>query len=185
MGYWDPDSRTAKRISRDIEREYYEKFKQKVPGFYDDSEWWKLVESADRPPVEELPECPYCGAQNVKEAEICVGCGEVLKGKNCVNETCGKLIPASASSCPYCGANQIPIILEPWICKVCKTKNVATDDICKCCHSLGANHPLSKRNCWFILIKTIPFPLILFQFSLLTEVRVIPCIWKSIRLIHQ
>lgn len=146
MGYWDPDSRTAKRISRDIEREYYEKFKQKVPGFYDDSEWWKLVESADRPPVEELPECPYCGAQNVKEAEICVGCGEVLKGKNCVNETCGKLIPASALSCPYCGANQIPIILEPWICKVCKTKNVATDDICKCCHSpRGANHPLAKE----------------------------------------
>lgn len=146
MGYWDPDSRAAKRISRDIEHEYYEKFKQKVPGYYDDSEWWKLVESADQPPVEELPECPYCGTQNVKEAEICVGCGEILKGKNCVNEECGRLIPLSAKSCPHCGANQVPVILEPWVCKVCKTKNVATDEVCKCCHSpRGANHPLSKE----------------------------------------
>ena len=145
MGYWDADSRTAKRISRDTEREYYEKFKQKLPGFYDDSEWWKLVETADQPPVEELPECPYCGTQNVQEAEVCVGCGEVLKGKNCVNETCGRLIPFSAATCPHCGTNQLPVILEPWICKVCKTKNVATDDVCKVCHSpRGANHPLSK-----------------------------------------
>lgn len=145
MGYWDADSRTAKRISRDTEREYYEKFKQKLPGFYDDTEWWKLVETADQPPVEELPECPYCGTQNVKEAEVCVGCGEVLKGKNCVNETCGRLIPFSAATCPHCGTNQLPVILEPWICKVCKTKNVATDDVCKVCRSpRGTNHPLSK-----------------------------------------
>ncbi len=32
MGYWDADSRAAKRISRDIEKEYYEKFKQKLPS---------------------------------------------------------------------------------------------------------------------------------------------------------
>ena len=145
MGYWDADSRTAKRISRDIERDYYEKFKQRIPGYYDDTEWWKLVETADQPPVEELPECPYCGAQNVKEAEECVGCGAILKGKTCVNEECAKQIPFSATSCPYCGTNQLPVILEPWICKVCKTKNVATDDICKVCHSpRGTNHPLSK-----------------------------------------
>ena len=146
MGYWDADSRTAKRISRDTEKEYYEKFLQKIPGFYDDTEWWKLVETADQPPIEELPECPHCGTQNLKEAEICVGCGEVLKGKTCVNEECAKTIPYSAATCPHCGANQIPVILEPWICKVCKTKNVATDDVCKCCHSpRGANHPLSKE----------------------------------------
>ena len=145
MGYWDADSRTAKRISRDTEHEYYEKFKAKLPGYYDDSEWWKLVESADQPPVEELPECPVCGTQNIKEAEICIGCGEVLIGKTCVNDDCKKFIPRSASTCPYCGANQIAVILEPWVCKVCKTKNVATDNICKVCHSpRGANHPLSK-----------------------------------------
>lgn len=146
MGYWDADSRTAKRISRDIEKDYYEKFKQKLPGFYDDTEWWKLVESADMPPVEELPECPYCGTQNVKEAEICAGCDRILKGKVCVNEECAKTIPLSATSCPFCGKNQIPVLLEPWTCKVCRTKNVATDDVCKLCQKpRGTNHPLSKE----------------------------------------
>lgn len=146
MGYWDPDSRSAKRISRDIEKEYYEKFKQKLPGYYDDSEWWKLVETADQPPVEELPECPFCGAQNLKEAEICVACGEVLKGRPCINESCGKIIPTSATTCPHCGANQVPEILEPWTCKVCGRKNVATDDKCKECGSpRGAKHPLSTE----------------------------------------
>ena len=146
MGYWDPDSRSAKRISRDIEKEYYEKFKQKLPGFYDDYEWWKLVESADQPPVEELPECPECGAQNLKEAEICGACGAVLKGKNCLNATCKKMIPISAKACPYCGENQIPTIVEPWKCMVCGQKNVATEEICKRCGSKrGVKHPLSKE----------------------------------------
>lgn len=146
MGYWDADSRSAKRISRDTEKEYYEKFKQKLPGFYDDGEWWKLVESADQPPAEELPECPVCGAQNLKEAEECVACGAILKPKTCVNEKCGKIIPLSAVTCPFCGANQIPTVLEPWTCKVCGTKNIATDDVCKNCSSpRGANHPLSKE----------------------------------------
>jgi len=69
----------------------------------------------------------------------------VLKGKTCVNEQCKKIIPQSATSCPYCGSNQIAIILDPWVCKVCGKKNVATDSICKDCGSpKGANHPLSK-----------------------------------------
>lgn len=146
MGYWDANSRSAKRISRDIEKEYYEKFKQKLPGFYDDYEWWKLVESADQPPVDELPECPECGAQNLKEAEICNACGAVLKGKNCLNSACKKMIPISAKNCPYCGENQVPIILEPWKCEVCGKKNVATDDVCKYCGSKrGIKNPLSKE----------------------------------------
>lgn len=146
MGYWDADSRSAKRISRDTEKEYYEKFKQKLPGFYDDAEWWKLVETADQPPVEELPECPVCGAQNLKEAEYCAVCGEILKGKTCINDKCQKTIPFSAKSCPYCGADQIPIILEPWLCKVCGSRNIATDNSCrKCSSTRGTNHPLSKE----------------------------------------
>lgn len=146
MGYWDADSRSAKRISRDTEKEYYEKFRQKLPGYYDDSEWWKLVEGADQPPVEELPECPVCGAQNLKEAEICAACGEILKGKYCINDDCQRMIPISATSCPYCGANQVPVILEPWLCKVCGKKNIATDDTCIACGSpRGAKHPLSKE----------------------------------------
>lgn len=143
MGYWDGG---PKRISRDVEKEYYEKFKQKLPGYYDDAEWWKLVETADQPPVEELPECPVCGAQNLKEAEYCAVCGEILKGKICVNEVCQKKIPISAATCPHCGANQTPVVLEPWICKVCGTRNIATDDNCRICGKPRCtNHPLSKE----------------------------------------
>lgn len=146
MGYWDADSRTARRISRDTEKEYYDKFRQKVPGYYDDAEWWKLVETADQPPVETLPECPFCGAQNLKEAEECVACGQILKGKNCVNEKCKRIIPASASMCPHCGANQNPVVLEPWICQVCGSKNVATNDTCKDCgNPRGTKNPLSQE----------------------------------------
>lgn len=146
MGYYDADSRKARRISRDIEQEYYEKFKAKLPGYYDDTEWWKLVETADQPPIEELPECPVCGAQNLKEAEECAVCGEVLKGKECINNECRKLIPLSATSCSHCGVNQTPVILEPWICKVCGTKNISTVDSCTLCGSpKGAKHPLSKE----------------------------------------
>ncbi|MDB8711974.1 ATP-binding protein [Mediterraneibacter gnavus] len=145
MGFWDADSRSAKRISRDTEKEFYKKFKQKLPGYYDDTEWWKLVELADQPPVEELPECPVCGAQNLKEAEECVACGAILKPKKCINDNCGKDIPVSATICPFCGASQIATILEPWTCKVCGGRNIATEEKCKNCGSpRGANHPLSK-----------------------------------------
>ena len=145
MGYYDPDSRSAKRIARSVEEEYYEKFKKHIPGFYDDAEWWKLVESADQEPIEELPECPSCGTQNLKDAEVCVGCGEILKGKKCINEKCGLTIPASAVTCPHFAASQIPVIVEPWLCKVCGTKNIATNDVCKKCGSKrGTNHPLSR-----------------------------------------
>jgi len=146
MGYWDADSRSAKRISRDTEKEYYKKFKQRLPGFYDDSEWWKLVESADQPPAEELPECPVCGAQNLRDAEVCAACGAVLKPKKCVNSECGKEIPLSAATCPFCGASQTPTVLEPWTCRVCGTKNISSDDTCRKCGSpRGANHPLSRE----------------------------------------
>lgn len=146
MGYWDADSRSAKRISRDIEADYYAKFKQKLPGYYDDSEWWKLVETADQPPIEELPECPSCGAQNLKEVEYCGVCGEILRGKQCNNESCLMKIPFSASTCPHCGANQTPVVLEPWTCKVCSTRNVATDEVCRNCGcARGTNHPLSEE----------------------------------------
>ena len=145
MGIWDPASKKATRISREVEVEYLEKFHQKIPGYYDDSEWWKLVESADQPPVDELIECEVCGAQNLKEADCCGVCGAVIKGKECVSETCKKTIPLSAEVCPYCGTNQIPIVVEPWICQVCHTKNIATETICTACKNpRGAKDPLSK-----------------------------------------
>lgn len=146
MGVWDAATKKATRISREKEAEYFEKFKQRLPGFYDDSEWWKLVETADQPPVEELIECEECGAQNLKEADCCAVCGAVLKGKVCVNESCQKQIPLSAEVCPHCGANQIPVIVEPWICQVCRTKNIATETVCiKCNSPRGTKDPLSKE----------------------------------------
>ena len=144
MGYWDADARKACRISRDTEEDYYKKFLDKLPGYFDDSEWWKLVESADQPPVADLIECPECGGQNLKEADHCIACGAVLKGKECVNPECKQIIPLSAKSCPHCGANQVPVVIEPWICEVCHKKNIADDSTCKCCGSpRGTKDPLS------------------------------------------
>jgi hypothetical protein len=40
MGYWEPGDDRAKRISRDKEQEFLQRFRKKEPGFYDDSEWW-------------------------------------------------------------------------------------------------------------------------------------------------
>lgn len=146
MGYWDPQEKKACRISRDTEAEYFKKFQDKIPGYYDDSEWWKLVESADQPPVAELIECPECGAQNLKEADCCLTCGAVLKGKTCISDKCGKRIPFAAESCPFCGASQVPIIIEPWYCDVCHAKNIATDNICiRCNNPRGTKDPLSKE----------------------------------------
>ena len=54
MGYWDTAADKPKRISRGVEEELYEKFKARLPGFYDDGEWWKLVEQADQRPLDPL-----------------------------------------------------------------------------------------------------------------------------------
>jgi len=145
MGYWDPEKGKPERISRNVEREYYEKFRQKEPGYYDDTEWWKLVEQADSPPAEELVECPECNAQNLQGHEICAICGHVLIGKSCINPECTKTIPRSAQSCPYCGISQIAEIQEPWTCQVCKTRNSASRDSCESCGQLrGTVNTLSR-----------------------------------------
>lgn len=145
MGYWDTDSDKPKRVSREIEREYYEKFKSRLPGYYDDGEWWKLVEQADQRPLPELVECPGCTAQNLKEQEQCQVCGYVLIGKPCLNPECGKDIPKSAVSCPHCGASQVPEIEEPWACQVCGQANRAEVEVCsRCSKPRGTEHPASK-----------------------------------------
>lgn len=145
MGVWDVATDAPRRISRDVEKEYYEKFRKKQPGFYDDTEWWKLVEQADRRPLEELVECPECSAQNLKGHDACITCGAVLIGKSCVNPDCGKTIPQSASSCPHCGKSQIPEILQPWTCDVCGAANNAELSTCsECTAPKGTLHPLSR-----------------------------------------
>jgi len=133
MGVWDTVNEKPRRISREVEKEFYERFKKKETGFYDDAEWWKKVEEADKKPVKEMPLCPVCGCQNLEEAEVCISCQTVLKGKACIS--CGELLPLSAKTCPKCGKNQEPEIVKPWICNICGTKNDPTFDICNSCGS--------------------------------------------------
>jgi hypothetical protein len=144
MGVWDMAENGPRRISRDVEKEYHQKFVQKLPGFYDDAEWWQLVDQADRRPLEELVECPKCTAQNLKGHDACSSCGEVLIGKDCVNVECGKKIPQSAASCSHCGKSQIPEILQPWNCQVCGSANQAELTSCsECIAPRGTLHNLS------------------------------------------
>ena len=144
MGYWDPDVRKAKRIGRDVEREYYEKFKAREPGFYDDAEWWKLVEGADRPPPPQTVECEDCGFQNRSDATECDGCGRLLRSKPCV--ACAKEIPLLATSCPECGEDQVGADPEPWVCQRCRHSNHAGDVACGECElPKGSPHPASQE----------------------------------------
>jgi hypothetical protein len=144
MGFWDADSEKPKRVSREIEREYYEKFKAKLPGYYDDAEWWKLVEQADQRPLPELVDCPACQAQNLKELEQCQVCGYVLIGKSCLNPECAKTIAKSAVTCGFCGTSQVPEMEEPWRCDVCGEGNPAEAESCRrCTKPRGAEHPAS------------------------------------------
>jgi len=145
MGYWDSASKKPKRISRDIERDYHQKFLERKPGYYDDTEWWKLVEQADRPPLESIVECPDCSLQNLESAEVCFSCGHIFSGKTCLNPACCTTIQASAVSCPHCGLSQVPEVQEPWICEVCRTKNAAGIDACaRCGFPKGAASTVSR-----------------------------------------
>lgn len=144
MGYWETGR--PKRISRDKEREYYQKFLDKIPGYYDDAEWWRQVEQADRRPVDELIKCPNCQAENLKGAEECLVCGSVLIGQECINSECARLLPRSAVSCPYCGTSQVVEVRDPWRCAVCESVNVPDSDICATCSSpKGTLSPSSRE----------------------------------------
>jgi len=147
MGVWDSSTGEARRISRDTEKEYYNKFQTKLPGYYDDTEWWKLVEQADKKPLEELVNCHECSAQNLKGHDTCVSCNAVLIGKECINNKCKVIIPKKAVSCPDCGKSQVIEILHPWTCKVCLKSNKAEMVDCSECSSpQGTLNPLSRES---------------------------------------
>lgn len=133
MGYWEPGASKPSRISREVEKEYYEKFLQKEDGFYDDKEWWKLVEQADKQQKNHLIECPECKNENLFYAEICNVCSNILKGKDCINVECSKTLPKSAQLCEYCGVNQLPSSKERWKCAFCGRKNAPHTQVCRFC----------------------------------------------------
>jgi hypothetical protein len=146
MGVWDIATDGPIRISRDVEKEYREKFLQRLPGFYDDAEWWKLVEQADRRPLEELVACPECEAQNLQGHDVCIACGGILIGKDCINTDCGATIPQSAASCHHCAKSQNPEIVQPWNCQVCGSANQAELTACsECIAPRGTLHSLSRE----------------------------------------
>lgn len=146
MGQYNTAKQKAERIPREVEVDYYERFRNRREGYYDDAKWWELVESATEPPVEAFPECPDCGFQNVSDAESCGGCGEVLNGRPCLNTECQKKILRSADVCPHCGTDQHPEVRFPWRCAACQSENKPGDDRCHTCGSPeGAPHPANPE----------------------------------------
>ncbi|MFE3259023.1 ATP-binding protein [Nocardia sp. NPDC059229] len=146
MGQYSKAKGKAERISREVEREYYQRFLSREPGYYDDMKWWELVESANEPPLDELLACPACASQNTKGAEACIGCGHVFEGKSCRNSECDAVIVRSAISCQRCGTSQVVKVLMPWHCAFCDTDNEAGAEHCATCGSLkDSPHPASDE----------------------------------------
>lgn len=144
MGYWDGSSNPPgpHRISREVEEEFILRFRKKEPGYFDDTKWWEKVEEADHAPIPEIPTCPECGVQILETDEVCSVCGFILKGKKCIK--CGEEIPASAKSCPKCGASQEAEILKPWKCDICGKVNAASLLSCaNCGQPKGTKNTLS------------------------------------------
>jgi hypothetical protein len=145
MGRWDESKNASVRVSRDQEREYLERFEKRELGYYDDANWWKLVEDATTPPLKGLIPCPNCKFQNSETDEECADCGKILKAKECVS--CASEIKASAISCPNCGVSQVPEVDEPWLCEICAQRNHIDDEQCSNCQSLrGTPDPMSPAS---------------------------------------
>lgn len=166
MGEWDTVKDGPVRISRDKENELKQRFLKHEPGYFDDEEWYKLVEGAIvRPPTPEadgskISKCPGCGAELPPDTETCPFCAEVVIGKKCQNPTCGKRIPLTAVTCPHCGSEQtggsgssssggggLAVTVDAvWYCDVCKAKNSVADAVCVSCHApKGAKNPVSEE----------------------------------------
>lgn len=144
MGRWDEAAGKAVRISRETEHEFYEKFLNHEPGYYDDTKWWELVVTATDPPIPAFEECPACGYQNRPHQDVCEDCGHILKSKDCIS--CGAQLARDAASCEECGASQIPEVREPWQCNVCNGTNGVDDERCVTCNTLrGEPNPMSPE----------------------------------------
>ena len=139
MGYIG-EKGDARRISRDVEKEFLEKFQRKLPGYYDDAKWWEKVEEASQKP-ETSDKCPECDFQIPRNAEVCDSCGHIIKGKKCIK--CEQVISRSARNCPHCEAPQTPE--GPWACAVCGYKSNPPDaESCTRCEKpRGAQNPFS------------------------------------------
>ena len=140
MGTWSESG--PERISRDVEIEYYKKFKEREAGYWDDAKWWELVENASIPPVRPMIHCSSCSAENPDGTEECFGCGEIILGKNCIG--CDTRIRKSANSCPACGASQRLEVTGPWRCQTCDHVNASDEVNCSSCGlDKNASNPMA------------------------------------------
>jgi hypothetical protein len=140
MGTWSESG--PERISRDVEIEYYKKFKERELGYWDDAKWWELVENASIPPVRPMIHCSSCSAENPDGTEECFGCGEIILGKNCIG--CDTRIRKSANSCPACGASQRLEVTGPWRCQTCDHVNASDEVNCSSCGlDKNASNPMA------------------------------------------
>ena len=145
MGKWLPGGHQAVLLTGAEVDELKKKFENREPGYFEDTEWWRLVEVADTKPFTGLKKCPDCHADCVEEAEECPSCGYVYEGKNCLNADCKARLPRSAVICPKCGSNQIPVVHNPWLCEVCRNSNSKESELCNICgSSRGTPNPLAK-----------------------------------------
>ncbi|MDA8014593.1 MAG: ATP-binding protein [Gammaproteobacteria bacterium] len=132
MGEWKEGDQKPSRVSKETMEVFMEKFNAREAGYFDDAKWWEKVEEAsqDPGPGDAFPACPECECQNPSTAEVCSGCGFLLKSKDC--SKCGEKIQQSAPKCEHCGHSQVPE--GPWPCSVCGfSKNSPDSDKCQRC----------------------------------------------------
>lgn len=145
MGKWLPGGDKAVLLTGAEVEELKSKFEKREPGYFDDDEWFRLVETADTKPLKGLKKCSECHADCVDEAEECPSCGYIFEGKRCLNNDCKAKLPRSAVSCSQCGFNQVPEVYKPWSCEVCRGYNSEDSDLCSTCDSpRGTPNPLLK-----------------------------------------
>lgn len=146
MGKWLPGSNEPIQLSKTEIEKLKEAFDKREPGYFDDTEWWKLVEQAEQKPVAGLRKCPSCHLESPDGFDDCPHCGHIFEGKNCIDKNCGQLISRGAVTCPYCGANQIPEVKEPWTCAACGNANPSDEALCAVCSlPRGTPSPVSKE----------------------------------------
>lgn len=146
MGKWLPGNTEPKALSKNEIDDLKQRFDAREPGYFDDTEWYKLVEQADQKPITNLRKCPTCHLESPDGVEECHNCGHIYEGKSCIDTDCGKTISRSSISCPYCGANQIPHIEQPWSCAVCSSMNSSESSSCQVCEQIrGSLNPVSRE----------------------------------------
>lgn len=145
MGKWLPGSTEPRSLNKIEVDELKDRFERREPGYFEDKEWWSLVEQADNKPIVGLKKCGSCHLECPEGLDECPHCGEIFEGKHCIDSDCNELISRSAINCPHCGGNQIPEIAKPWKCEVCGNANGATDTQCSTCNSSrGSVNPVSQ-----------------------------------------